>query len=397
MTHDFIVVGAGSTGSSIINSLSSFSKDVVLVDGNGVANGNTGKSSALVRTHYSNPIVAKMAMYSQKIFSNFQSIGYSGFTKTGMLYGFEESSIYNEEKNLSMLRELGGAFNYIDVKLLSKFYPSIITDNIDLVVHEPEGGYADPVATSNSFVSRARENGAKTMLNNQVMRIGNDQEGSYIELNECKKIYGKKIILATNIWTNRLLENSGLEERDHLPIMPTLHSVIYLRRPPKMHGVKPTYWDMSNLAYYKMEGETITAIGSLDPEMDRHECQIDDGNYDGASDEYIENYLNKVSSRVPLMNAASIISTISGKYDMTPDGHPIIDSLDDLGFKGFYTCVGLSGHGFKLSPALGLIILEMMKGVESEKRTFDWEIFRIKRFSEGAKVGRLHENIGTLY
>ncbi|MGI0090761.1 MAG: hypothetical protein ACREBS_03540 [Nitrososphaerales archaeon] len=37
-------------------------------------------------------------------------------------------------------------------------------------------------------------------------------------------------------------------------------------------------------------------------------------------------------------------------YDMTPDQHPIIDELSDMGLAGTYFCVGLSGHGFKLCP-----------------------------------------------
>jgi len=134
-----------------------------------------------------------------------------------------------------------------------------------------------------------------------------------------------------------------------------------------MQGIKPTYWDMNKLAYYKMEGDTVTAVGSLDPEMDKHECDVEDNNYDGATYEFLEKYMIKISGRIPAMESSSLISSTSGKYDMTPDGHPIIDSLESIGFPDFYVCVGMSGHGFKLSPAFGLIVKEMMEDVERKK------------------------------
>ncbi len=397
MVHEFIVIGSGSTGSSIAHSLSSISRDVILIDKQGIANGTTGKSSALVRTHYSNPVVARMAMYSRDILANFTPIGYSGYTKTGMIYGFPNSDIPQEEKNLSMLRGIGANFDVISFEKLSGVFPSITETGNDLIIHEPDSGYADPVATSNSFVAKAREQGCKTMISNEVIKIGVDSDGPYITLKDGKVIHGKKVVIATNIWTNDLLLRSGVDPKNRLPIMPTLHNVIYLRRPLAMQGIKPTYWDMNNLAYYKMEGETVTALGSLDPDLDRHECDVDDNNYDGAMDKFVEKYLNKISSRIPAMDTASMISSISGKYDMTPDGHPIIDTIESLGFPNFYSCVGMSGHGFKLSPAFGLIVKEMMEGIEKEKRIFDWDIFSLKRFSQGTQMGRTHENIGTLY
>lgn len=397
MVHEFIVIGSGSTGSSIAHSLSSISRDIILIDKQGIANGTTGKSSALVRTHYSNPVVAKMAMHSRDILANFTPIGYSGYTKTGMVYGFPKSDISPEEKNLNLLRNNGAKFDVISFEKLNEFFPSITETGNDLIVHEPESGYADPVATSNSFVAKARDQGCKTMISNEVLKIGVDSDGPYTILKDGKMIHGKRVIIATNIWTNDLLLRSGVEPKNRLPIMPTLHNVIYLRRPPVMQGIRPTYWDMNNLAYFKMEGETVTALGSLDPNLDKVECDVNDNNYDGAMDEFIEKYLSKISRRIPAMGASSMISSISGKYDMTPDGHPIIDSLEDLGFPNFYSCVGMSGHGFKLSPAFGLIVKEMMQGVEKEERTFDWDIFSLKRFSQGTQMGHTHKDIGTLY
>ena len=85
---DFIVVGAGSTGTSIAFHLAAMGRKVSVVDREGIAGGNTGKSSALVRTHYSNELIARMALYSMKFFEESGKTGYSGFTRTGMIFPF---------------------------------------------------------------------------------------------------------------------------------------------------------------------------------------------------------------------------------------------------------------------------------------------------------------------
>ncbi|MEM3861668.1 MAG: FAD-binding oxidoreductase, partial [Thermoplasmatales archaeon] len=87
---EFIIVGAGSTGTSISYYLKKYGKKVLLIDAKGIATGNTARSSALIRTHYSNELIALMAKYSLDVISNFDSIGFSGFHQTGMIFPFPE-------------------------------------------------------------------------------------------------------------------------------------------------------------------------------------------------------------------------------------------------------------------------------------------------------------------
>ena len=52
----------------------------------------------------------------------------------------------------------------------------------------------------------------------------------------------------------------------------------------------------------------------------------------------------------------------TGVYDVTPDQQPIIDEFSDFGYEGLYCLIGLSGHGFKLSPAFGWIMSDLITG-----------------------------------
>ena len=104
---DFIVIGGGSTGASISYYLSGLKGKILLLEKGGIAGGNTGKSSALIRTHYSNDLIASMAKYSYGVISNFDSVGFSGFHKTGMIFPFSRSEEELARKNAAILRDLG--------------------------------------------------------------------------------------------------------------------------------------------------------------------------------------------------------------------------------------------------------------------------------------------------
>ena len=48
----------------------------------------------------------------------------------------------------------------------------------------------------------------------------------------------------------------------------------------------------------------------------------------------------------------------SGLFTVTPDWHPILDRVP--GVEGLFCTVGFSGHGFKLAPAIGQAMAELV-------------------------------------
>ena len=394
---DFIVIGGGSTGASISYYLSKKKSKILLIDKGMIAGGNTGKSSALIRTHYTNELIASMAKYSYGVISNFDSIGFSGFHRTGMLFPFNSSEEDLARKNADMLRGLGIEQQEIDPKEIDKYFPGISLDDFDYVLSEPWSGYADPVAVTNSFIQAAQSRGVSVKTGRNALAVDSNDRRVTVSIGNEGKITAKKVILATNVWTNKLLADSGISRDRLLPITVSLHSVIYLRRPSSLLGEKPVLWDPPNLAYYKMEGDSLCAVGSLDPAVDKKQVEISDSLPEKAELEYIEDYMARLVKRIPAMGESTLISSLNGLYDMTPDGHAIISPLDYLGLDGVYVCAGLSGHGFKLSPSYGLITSEMVSGVDHKEATFDWNLFSPNRFREGKLIRSKFEEIGTMY
>jgi sarcosine oxidase subunit beta len=396
MSSPVAVVGAGSTGSSTAYHLAKAGVPVILLDSGEIGQGMTSRSTAIVRTFYSNEIVAKMAFYSLKILREFSAVGSSGFTQCGMLVCVPENIKGLVASNVQMLRKLGIREMELSRAEAGKMFPEIDVDDSDYFAFEPESGYADPVATANSFAAKARELGANLQLRSQVERLVIDEgKVSSLILKDGSKISCSKVILCTNVWTNKLLARSGVEEEKLLPIRAVLHPVVVYRRPQEFQGKKPVISDFLNKSYYKPEGQSLLFGGSIDASIDNQ--TVDPDNY--PSDvpfEYVSMFSEKITRRIPSMRKAEYHSSYIGMYDISPDENPILDNLSSLGLEGAFCCVGLSGHGFKLCPAFGIMNTEMILGKEPSDEIFDRSHFSLERFKRGKLMKTKYEGIGTI-
>src|SRR5271169_4526281 len=86
-------------------------KDSLLVDmAPQLAAGQTSRSTALVRTHYSTEVLTKMALLSYRFFKDFgrELPGRSaGYVETGLLVGADEASVGALRENSAMHKSLG--------------------------------------------------------------------------------------------------------------------------------------------------------------------------------------------------------------------------------------------------------------------------------------------------
>ena len=77
--------------------------------------------------------------------------------------------------------------------------------------------------------------------------------------------------------------------------------------------------------------------------------------YDQKPDmDFIEGIWARAAKRIPGLGDADYFTGYAGLYTNTPDGHPVIDSVEEI--EGLYICAGFNGHGFKESPAVGIAV-----------------------------------------
>jgi len=101
-----------------------------------------------------------------------------------------------------------------------------------------------------------------------------------------------------------------------------------------------------------------------------------------ASDESLEEIIERASRRIPKLENAEVLRGVTGVYDMTPDSRPVLGELP--GVQGLYVCAGFSGMGFKISPAIGLVMSELV--LDGKGQSVDLQPFRPQRFAEGQPI-----------
>lgn len=386
---DVLVVGGGSTGTSIIYNLTKRGErnPILIEQGDQVASGQTSRSTALVRTHYSDETVAKMALLSFKFFQRFEEeVGGQacGFRESGLLVCADERFEGGLRRNVDMFNRVGIKSTLIDREEAKRIEPELRSEMFTAISYEPQSGYAEPSLTSAAFARAAAKRGAEVLNNVRLFGI-NKKSGEYEAMTSAGTITARKIVLATGVWSKPILSAFGIT----VPMKVVRHPVAIFRRPERYSGNRPLIFDFPRKSYYKPEGMHLFYAGSLEPELDIREVDPDHYDTDVSFDE-IEMYSNNVAEVIPALGReGSYVRGYTGLYDMTIDQQPIIDEFSGDGYPGIYCLIGLSGHGFKLCPEFGRLMAGLI--VDEKFTDYDISIFKKSRFEVGKQFSSRYE------
>jgi sarcosine oxidase subunit beta len=374
---DILIVGGGVIGTSIALSLARRRPGrVVLLEKSFLGAGSSGKSGAIIRQHYSNPLTASMARQSLRVFENFEDLvgGPSVFTRTGMLLVIQERDRASLEANLTLQRELG-----IDVRLVSAqevldIDPNALLAEDELAAFESEAGYVEAVQVVASFADAARREGADIRQGVEVKSLLTEGDRiTGVETNE-GRYASRCVILATGPWAAQLALANGLR----LPVQSCRTQVALFRRPADFGRRGVVYCDFVQGIYFKPTHGEMVHAGSLAGEEIHN--PVDPDRYNEAADsEWLPQIRQRLGRRYPAMQRGYGRGGYGALYGITEDWHPILDRLP--GLAGGYCAVGFSGHGFKMSPIVGQLIAELV--VDGQARALDIAPLRLARFTEG--------------
>ena len=106
---DALIIGGGIMGLSTAFQLAGRGVSVAVLEKQAIGAGSSGKSSAIIRQHYSNEVTARMALWSLRVFQNFKEEvgGESGFTEAGFLVLVPEKDVDGLRANLALQRRVG--------------------------------------------------------------------------------------------------------------------------------------------------------------------------------------------------------------------------------------------------------------------------------------------------
>ncbi len=356
-SYEVIVVGGGINGAAVLYHLVAGGvRDCVLIERGRIAGGPTGVSSAVVRQHYADETYAKMALESLRFFQRFGELtgGDAGFRPIGYLLVAPDHHASALRTTVEMHQRLGIRTSWVSPSEIAQLEPLMLTEEIAGGAFEPESGYADPAGTTAALVAWSAARGAAVWRDTAVTRIvtrggrvvGVETPGGLVSAD--------RVVVAAGPWTADLARGVGVE----LPLRPSREPVASIQCADGQR-TRHVVADVANQIYLRPEGAELLIVGGLASASVGSDADPDtfDRSTTSAEDAF---FVERVLARFPALRSARSRGGWAGIYDMSPDRRHIIDELP--GARGCFVVCGTSGHGFKLGPAVGALVVDLVLG-----------------------------------
>ena len=379
-TADAVIVGGGVTGCSLAFQLAGLGmKRVIVLERRFIGSGGTGRSVGIIRQLYPTPETTQMVLRSLAVFERFGDAvaGQSGFIRCGALIGVSAAMRPSLEKALTLQRSLGVRAEILEPSELDRIEPAIDASALGAVLYEPGSGYGDPSAVTAGYAEAARKRGAMIEQGQEVTAIR--QSGGRVTgvtTASGDVIDAPIVVNAAGLWSPALARLADIE----LPIIIGRHPVFVLERDPGFGRAHIVYLDLAGGSYVRPETGGFTLTGSLTDDETQHPMDPELLGSEPGFDE-AEIALERTSRALPRLGEARYARGWAGAFDITPDWMPI---LDESPLQGFFIAAGMSGHGFKLAPAVGEMMAALVTGSPPPVNPSP---FRLARFADRAAAG----------
>jgi sarcosine oxidase subunit beta len=375
-TYDAIVIGAGVMGASLAFHLAERGLKTAILERRVSASGATGHSSGLVRMHYDLAAESELTFVSYKnYFSNWKERvgGDCGFINTGFLQIAKREHEDKLRGNVANQQRIGINTSVISAAEVKELFPDLVTEHFDYAAYEPDSGYADATLTANSFLESAKRNGAALIQNCEVTAV-HTSGGRVTGVSTTRGDLAAPIVInAAGAWAKHVGRLADVD----IPLETWTHDVAFLHRPPSLGKFPAVIDDIIN-CYFRPEGGALILAAGEDESLRGEPPDAEDQT---PTDTFLEKLIDQMIQRIPKIEESGLHSIHVGRDGITPDQRAIYSAS---GLEGFYLACGLSGTGFKTSPAAGASLVELI--LDGAPRTVDITPFRFERFAEGKLI-----------
>jgi sarcosine oxidase subunit beta len=378
-TADVVVIGAGIHGASTAFHLARRGSRVVVLERAAAASGATGRSSGLVRLHYDLAAESALARHSFDYFRDWAERvgGECGFVRTGFLRIVPVELERALRANVAAQQALGINTAVVSAGDVAQLAPGMCTDDFGFAAYEPDSGYADPTSACAALLAAAREDGAVVRQGVAVHSI-DVRDGRVAGVTtSASRIAAPVVVLAAGAWSAPLAASAGVRTC----VRAWHHDTGYVTLPVAVSSWLPTVIDDINALYFRREGKALALVGLEDGNR-----IDDDPSDDSRSDSgLIDKIVDRLCRRVPDFASAEFRTAHGGTDGISLDQHPLIGRH---GPDGLVLQCGMSGTGFKIAPAVGLAVSEIV--LDGGSHSVDVAAFDPGRFAAGRPLRAEH-------
>jgi sarcosine oxidase, subunit beta len=372
---DTAIIGAGIVGLATAHALCrDGAGSVALFDRSWPGSGDSGRSFSMVRRHYSNAVVARLAIEGSRTIREWADevgVADAGFARCGYLLTVPERLVDACRGNIEMLQGIGLDTWFVSPDEIAEIEPELSTEGVAGAAYEPEGGFADAQKMCLGWFAAAASRGLRHHLGSAVRAVRVERGRAIGVETDAGFVPARSVVLATGAWANDLLEPLGAR----LPIELRRLQVAILRTAQGGPLPSAVVSDaVSNVVVRPDRGHQFCAVAYAGEDVLERADDCDHG----LSEGYLDAVRRGLELRFPRLAEFELVRGFAGPYDVTPDWNPAIGPCP--GIEGLYLAVGWSGHGFKLSPAVGEVVAAEVSG---RTPPIDISELRPERFAEG--------------
>ena len=342
-----IVVGAGVFGAALADRLAGERWDVTLVDryAPGHERAESGGESRLMRfSHGSDAWYTRSAWRARELWRELErDTGTELLVESGLVWFARRDDGWEADSERA-LRGEGVPVQRLDPGEAEALYPTLGTDDLTYVLHEPYAGILRARDATRALARRARERGAK------LERAAARPDGTSVVLGDGRRLEADRVVWACGAWLAGLFP-------EIVRLRVTQQDLFFFDAPPEWNTPPvPGFVDYDGAAY---------GLGSLDAygvkvAPDVEGLTLDPDTWPRTHAPVNEQRAREYARlRFPALADAPLKSVAVCQYSLTDDTHFIAAPHPEHG-AAVWIYGGGSGHGFKHGPALAEHMLDWL-------------------------------------
>ncbi|MCP2635442.1 N-methyl-L-tryptophan oxidase [Microbacterium sp. HD4P20] len=350
---DVAVVGMGALGSAAAYHLARRGVSVVAFEQFelGHVRGASHDTSRIIRTSYGAPQYVRLAQSSYRDWAELEATTGEQLTViTGGLVFIPIGGPFSARDFVDSLNEVGIPHELLSPAQVHERWPQFsLPDGVE-TIYTPDSGITHAARSVAALQMHARMNGAVIRDRTPVLSLDPDSDGVVVRSDK-GDIHAGKVILATDAWTNALLEPLGAS----IPLITMQEQVTYFK--PQDAGAYdrerfPVWiWEDTHCFYgFPTYGEpTIKAARDRSDNLMTPEERTF-----VPSPELLQQLEEFMNATIP--GSGEPLRTVTCQYAITPDRNFVLGPLPEHPD----ILVGLgAGHAFKFTPTIGRILAEL--------------------------------------
>lgn len=358
-----VVIGAGVLGLfTAMDLVSTDEFEVTVLDKANPGDGSSGRSVGMVETQYFTRPEVEVRAFGRQAYTELEREHGVTFTHDGYLrLGRNDADLAQFASSVEIQREFGiDDAVLLTREELAERWPQLISDDLAGGLLGTWDGYVDGFEVCQTLARVVRSRGGVVKTSSEV--IGAEQVDGQWRIRTASDTFDADIVVnAAGPHAGVVGELLGAP----VPLLPQLHGAITVKL-ASLQRTTPFVMDYIpgsgvDGVYFRSEGDGHLIAG-LHTEEVIGAAADPDAPLRSVTDDVLERIVTLLMDRVHDADELELDRSWQGIYPMTPDHAPIVGRHATA--EGVVCAVGGGGSGIQLSPAIGRLAANAVRGIE---------------------------------